>query len=127
MPRWTAPPPACEGSLGSHSSISSMTENEGAFGAGSDDPASRWRLGVRLASLGEPRASPTTRAATAGAWAANRARAERGSIMGCASTIGAGGGRGRARVRRATPAFPARRSGSWREHRAPTLEERPGG
>ena len=35
------------GSLGSHSSISSMTENESAFDAGADDPASQSRLGVR--------------------------------------------------------------------------------
>ena len=55
-----------------------MTENESAFDAGADDPASQSRLGVRHnASLSDLEHMTTTRAATAGAWAANRARAER--------------------------------------------------
>ena len=95
-----------------------MTENESAFDAGADDPASQSRLGVRHnASLSDLEHMRDNASSHGGSLGRESGASRASSIMSYASTISAGGG-GSARVRRATPTFPARPVGSWRGFRA---------
>ena len=86
------------GSLGSHSSIASMTENESAFDAGADDPASQSRLGVRHnASLSDLEHMHDNASSHGGSLGRESGASRASSIMSYASTISAGGGGSRAR------------------------------
>jgi len=111
------------GSLGSHSSISSMTENESAFDAGADDPASQSRLGVRHnASLSDLEHMHDNASSHGGSLGRESGASRASSIMSFASTISAGGGGSRARPPRDSnlPGAPGRFL-AWLP-RAPTLE-----
>ena len=111
------------GSLGSHSSISSMTENESAFDAGADDPASQSRLGVRHnASLSDLDHMHDNEISHGGSLGRESGASRASSIMSYASTISAGGGGSRARPPRDSnlPGAPGRFL-AWLP-RAPTLE-----
>lgn len=111
------------GSLGSHSSISSMTENESAFDAGGDDPASQSRLGMRHnASLSDLEHMHDNASSHGGSLGRESGASRASSIMSFASTISAGGGGSRARPPRDSnlPGAPGRFL-AWLP-RAPTLE-----
>lgn len=116
------------GSLGSHSSISSMTENEsmhggGAFDAGVDDPASAARLGMRQnASLSDLEHLHDASSSAGGSLARDSGASRASSMLSYASTISAGGGGSRARPPRDSnlPGAPGRFL-AWLP-RSPTLE-----
>lgn len=114
--------------MGSHSSISSMTENEsmyggGTFDAGVDDPASAARLGMRQnASLSDLEHLYDASSSAGGSLARDSGASRASSMMSYASTISAGGGGSRARPPRDSnlPGAPGRFL-AWLP-RSPTLE-----
>ena len=100
-----------------------MTENESAFDAGADDPASQSRLGVRHnASLSDLEHMHDNASSHGGSLGRESGASRASSIMSYASTISAGGGGSRARPPRDSnlPGAPGRFL-AWLP-RAPTLE-----